>query len=179
MQYHTVSFHEDLCQRRAKRNPSKELVCCGVTMEDLYPADEWNFVYGQARMSQGVGIYSFARLDPNYLVKSNRSRPVPLEESERILILRRSIKILLHELGHLFGLRHCIYYICLMNGANHEVEMDRQPLHLCPVCLRKLHSTFNFNISTLYNRFAKLCRQYQFEDEYLWYKNRLEHLQEN
>lgn len=28
---------------------------------------------------------------------------------------------------------------CVVNGANNLRESDAQPLHLCPVCLRKLH----------------------------------------
>jgi len=27
-----------------------------------------------------------------------------------------------------------------MNGANNDEEMDRTPLHLCPICLRRLCS---------------------------------------
>jgi archaemetzincin len=43
-----------------------------------------------------------------------------------------------HEVGHVLTLRHCTAFACLMNGSNHLDELDRQPLHLCPVCLRKL-----------------------------------------
>jgi hypothetical protein len=32
----------------------------------------------------------------------------------------------------------CTAYACLMNGSNHQEEKDRRPMHLCPVCLRKL-----------------------------------------
>ena len=50
----------------------------------------------------------------------------------------RCTKVLTHETGHLFGIRHCIHYECLMCGCNHREEFDRHPIHLCPVCLRKL-----------------------------------------
>ena len=43
-----------------------------------------------------------------------------------------------HEIGHMFGVKHCVYYNCAMNGSNHLQESDRRTEHLCPVCLRKL-----------------------------------------
>ena len=45
---------------------------------------------------------------------------------------------MVHEIGHIFGLMHCIYYECIMNGSNGSHE-DRHPDHtLCPKCLAKL-----------------------------------------
>jgi archaemetzincin len=29
------------------------------------------------------------------------------------------MKVLTHETGHLFGLAHCVYFHCVMNGSNH------------------------------------------------------------
>ncbi len=31
----------------------------GITMDDLYPDPSWNFVFGQASLHEGVGVYSF------------------------------------------------------------------------------------------------------------------------
>ncbi len=45
---------------------------------------------------------------------------------------RRSIKVLTHETGPMFGLTHCICFRCVVNGSNHLQESDRRPLHLCP-----------------------------------------------
>ena len=75
-----------------------------------------------------------------------KSTNIGLTIEHRKIILRRSIKILLHELCHLFGLKHCIYYLCSMNAANNEAEMNRQSLYLCPICLHKLYSTLQFDI---------------------------------
>lgn len=38
-------------------------------------------------------------------------------EFEKLLMLR-IFKIATHEIGHMFGLLHCIYYNCLMMGTN-------------------------------------------------------------
>ncbi|CAF3845778.1 unnamed protein product [Rotaria sp. Silwood1] len=179
-QYRTDGFHNYLSQTRHQRDTRRELLCVAVTMADIYPDESWNFVYGQARPIDGVGVYSFARLDPLFYRKSSEDLlRIPLTHEHRIIMLRRCIKILLHELGHLFGLHHCIYYICLMNGANNEIEMDRQPLWLCPVCLRKLYSTLRFDIRHLYETFANLCEKYELEDERIWYQKRLDCIRGN
>ena len=44
----------------------------------------------------------------------------------RLTILYRSCKVLSHEVGHLFGIEHCIYYECLMCGCNHLEEFDKR-----------------------------------------------------
>jgi len=31
---------------------------------------------------------------------------------------------MLHEIGHMFGLKHCVYYECLMNGIMSVEEQD-------------------------------------------------------
>ncbi len=43
-----------------------------------------------------------------------------------------------HEVGHILGMEHCVYYECAMNGANSLDEDDKAPLHLCPVCMAKV-----------------------------------------
>jgi len=50
----------------------------------------------------------------------------------------RSCKTMVHELGHLFGLRHCVYFSCNMNGSNTTREAGEKSFRLCPICLKKL-----------------------------------------
>ncbi|CAF0744533.1 unnamed protein product [Adineta steineri] len=176
-QYLTGDFHNYLVQTRPQRDPRRELLCVAVTMADIYPGEGWNFVYGEARPKDGVGVYSFARLDPLfYRADFEEILRTSLTEEHRILMFRRCIKVLLHEIGHLFGLNHCIYYVCLMNGANNEKEMDRQPLYLCPICLCKLHSTLQFDVQHLYETFADQCDKHGLEAECSWYQKRLEYI---
>jgi archaemetzincin len=110
--------------------PADGFCLLAITMEDLYPEPSWNFVFGQASLNEGVGVYSFARYDPPFYGE-------PRGKDYQALLLHRSMKVLTHETGHMFGLTHCIYFHCVMNGSNHLRESDRRPLHLCPVCLRK------------------------------------------
>src|ERR1035437_10091489 len=46
--------------------PGDAFCLLGITMEDLYPEESWNFVFGQASLNERVGIYSFARYDPGF-----------------------------------------------------------------------------------------------------------------
>eukprot|EP01102_Stenamoeba_stenopodia_P013530 TRINITY_DN4402_c0_g1_i2.p1 TRINITY_DN4402_c0_g1~~TRINITY_DN4402_c0_g1_i2.p1 ORF type:complete len:212 (-),score=22.13 TRINITY_DN4402_c0_g1_i2:56-691(-) len=94
----------------------------GITMLDLYPDEKWNFVFGEASPKDGTGVYSFARYG----------------EAEDELLLR-SLKTLVHEILHLCGIEHCIYFSCCINGSNSLEESDLQPMHLCPIDLLKLY----------------------------------------
>ncbi|KAI1362253.1 hypothetical protein F5Y08DRAFT_277826 [Xylaria arbuscula] len=50
----------------------------------------------------------------------------------------RVARTLIHELGHCFGMDHCVFYACNMQGTAGMAEDVRQPPYLCPVCLEKL-----------------------------------------
>jgi archaemetzincin len=113
---------------------------------------------------------SFARYDPAFYGE-------PRAPGYEVLLLRRSCKVLAHETGHMFGLAHCTYFNCLMNGSNHLVEADRRPLHLCPVCLRKLQSSIGFDVLQRYSALEGICRVNGFTDEADWLTRRLENLQ--
>ncbi len=43
-----------------------------------------------------------------------------------------------HELGHCFGIDHCVYYACVMQSTASLAEDVRQPPYLCPVDLAKV-----------------------------------------
>ena len=62
-----------------------------------------------------------------------------LSEKDEKLFFKRCIKVLVHEIGHLFGLKHCVYFECIMNGSNNLDESDEKPVYLCPICLHKLY----------------------------------------
>jgi len=52
--------------------------------------------------------------------------------------LFRLCRTVSHELGHCFGLDHCMYKACVMQGTASVAEDMRQPPYLCPVCEAKL-----------------------------------------
>jgi len=149
-----------------RRLPSDGFAVLGITMLDLYPDPAWNFVFGQADVRHQVGVYSFARYDPRFYGQR-------ASIDSRQLMLRRSCKVLAHEIGHMFGINHCVWYRCLMNGSNHLAEADTRPLHLCPVDLRKLHWSIGFDVVERYRCLQMFAEQAGFEDEARWLADRL------
>eukprot|EP00933_Yihiella_yeosuensis_P005417 TRINITY_DN109924_c0_g1_i1.p1 TRINITY_DN109924_c0_g1~~TRINITY_DN109924_c0_g1_i1.p1 ORF type:complete len:429 (-),score=58.47 TRINITY_DN109924_c0_g1_i1:349-1635(-) len=125
-----------------------------VTMWDLYPREEWNFVYGLASLQSRVGVFSFVRHTPDERGKT--------AEWTAAQMLHRSMKTMIHEIGHMFGMKHCTWYNCLMRGSNGEgVEHQLNYLHLCPVCLRKLHWSIGFDVPAHYQRQLQVYQEYE------------------
>jgi archaemetzincin len=159
----------DILALLRRRLPDDAYALLGITMADLYPEESWNFVFGQASLRERVGVYSFARYDPRFY---GQEPP----EDWQMLLLRRSCKVLAHEMSHMFGIQHCIYFHCLMNGSNHLAESDARPLHLCPVDLRKLQHSAGFDWVERYRRLREFCLKAEFTDEARWLSKRLEYL---
>ena len=157
----------DILRLLPKKLPEDAFCMLAVTTEDLYPQESWNFVFGQASLRERVGVFSFARYDPTFFGGE------PAEDVAK-LVLRRSCDVLVHETGHMFGIRHCIHYHCIMNGSNHLDESDAAPMHLCPVCLRKLQLSARFDPRARYAKLVKFYAKHGFEEEGSWVKARLE-----
>jgi archaemetzincin len=150
-----------------KENLPVDAFCLmAITMEDLYPHPTWNFVFGQASLRERVGVYSFARYDFAFYGEERG-------KDYKKLILWRSCKVLVHEICHQFGIEHCIYYHCVMNGSNHLEESDARPQHLCPIDLRKLYYSIGFDPVERYNKLLNFYEECGFEKEAKWVKERL------
>ncbi|MBA62784.1 MAG: hypothetical protein CMJ76_10515 [Planctomycetaceae bacterium] len=148
------------------RLPTNAYCLLAVTMTDLYPAESWNFVFGQASLQQRVGVYSFARYQPGFPGAGD-------PDTAKARMFRRSVKTLLHETAHMFGMQHCIYYNCLVNGSNHLQETDTVPLHFCPVCLRKAFRANPELPSVRYPRIAATFREVGLTAEAEWFEERV------
>ncbi|WP_395753485.1 archaemetzincin [Prosthecobacter sp.] len=148
------------------RKPRDAYALIAVTMEDLYPDEEWNFVFGQAMLQGGAGVFSFARYDPAFYGEAGN-------DQTKALILQRSCKVLSHEMGHMFGLMHCVFYECIMNGSNHLGETDARPMHLCPVCLRKLQMGAGFDLLRREEALHKFYEGNAIKDEADWSGRRI------
>ncbi len=119
------------------------------TNYDLYPGDTWAFVFGQASLQNRVGVWSLARLKDMVIEKDN--------DRDRLLI--RTLKIAMHETGHMFSMKHCTKYECLMSGTNHLGETDRRPLDACPECMAKIAWAMNYDPVKRYNALAAFWRK--------------------
>ncbi len=102
----------------------------GIIDVDLYVPD-LNFVFGEASPAEGVAIISLVRLRQEYY-------GLPKDEE---LFLERVVKEAVHELGHLYGLRHCRDHRCVMYFSNSLVDTDRKGSTFCPEHQRQLELT--------------------------------------
>ncbi|MGD9587423.1 MAG: archaemetzincin [Pyrinomonadaceae bacterium] len=141
LQIRTAYFLDDLLP---KMLPKDAAALIAFTNYDLYPGDTWHFVFGQATLSQRVGVYSLYRLSDMTLEQDN--------DEDRLLL--RTLKIATHETGHMFSMKHCIKYECLMSGTNHLAETDRRPLDNCPECMAKVAWAMNYDPAERYRKFA-------------------------
>ena len=133
------------------RRPKDAVAVLALTTTDLWPGDDWNFVFGQASFTDRVGVWSLWRYgDP---------------ATDYPTCLRRTLKVALHETGHMFGIAHCIAYECLMNGANSLPEGDAHPLHFCPECEAKVWWACHSDPVKRYASLAEFAKTHQLVDE--------------
>jgi len=164
---HPQLLTADLLDLLRANLPEHAFCYVGITMEDLYPGENWNYVFGQASLRDRVAVYSFVRYFPAFWGEAS---------DDPTLVLRRSLKVLAHETAHAFGILHCTAHHCVMNGSNHLGESDSAPLHLCPQDLRKLQWSVGFDVVERYRRLAKVYRELGLVDEAEWVERRIERL---
>lgn len=92
-----------------------------VTSEDIY-AQGMNFVFGEAEIRGKRAIVSYHRLQ--------------IEDEE--IFRQRVLKEAVHELGHVFGLKHCRTSGCVMNFSSGVLEVDKKSPNFCSRCLSKM-----------------------------------------
>lgn len=73
--------------------------------------------------------------------------------------LGRVCRTAAHELGHCFGLDHCVYYACSMQGTCSMMEDYRQPPYLCPVDLAKLLQATGVTPENRYLKLLAFCEE--------------------
>ncbi len=60
----------------------------------------------------------------------------------------------------MFGISHCVLYLCTMNGSNSLSDSDAAPLRYCPICERKLAWNIGFDTAPRKMRLATLNRRF-------------------
>jgi archaemetzincin len=99
----------------------------GVTDVDLF-IPVLTFVFGEAQLGGHAAVVSLARLRRTY-----DDRPAP-----EAMVEARLLKECLHELGHTFGLAHCIDGACVMSRSNSVLDVDRKREAFCRDCRLRL-----------------------------------------
>jgi archaemetzincin len=149
------------------RRPRNAVAMLALTTADLWPGEGWNFVFGQASLSERVGVWSLFRF-------GNAEGP----KAESRQFRRRTFKVAVHETGHMLGIAHCTAYECGMNGANHLAEMDSRPFYFCPECVQKIWWACHADPIQRYESLIEFARRHGLDAEAeFWQKSvdRLRH----
>ena len=110
-----------------KHFPDSAMALIAFTEQDLYPGNDWNYVFGLASLKNRVGVWSYARFECECAG----------EIAEKMCYMR-TLHVAIHETGHMFVIKHCIGFECCMNGSNSLFELDRQENRMCHECLAKV-----------------------------------------
>jgi archaemetzincin len=97
----------------------------GVTDVDLF-VPGLNFVFGEAECPGRAAIISLCRLRSEFYGGSPGSG----------LLVERSVKEAVHEVGHTLGLGHCQDSLCVMFFSNSVDDTDRKRSVFCEKCGR-------------------------------------------
>lgn len=111
---------------------SDSLKTIGIFNVDLF-VPILTFIFGQAFLGGHAGIASLYRL-------GNERYGIP-KDSE--LTLDRFRKEVIHELGHTFGLIHCVNPACVMRSSTYVEDIDQKEAHLCSRCRAELEKSFS------------------------------------
>lgn len=82
------------------------------------------YIFGQAIFNGKTGIASLYRLrNEQYGIKKDNA-----------VLFKRFRKVIIHELGHTFGLVHCYGPNCVMRSSTYVENIDQKRHNLCPKC---------------------------------------------
>ena len=99
----------------------------GVVDVDIF-APGLNFVFGQADVAGRRAVISLWRLRQEFY-------GLPRDEK---LFRERTLKEAVHELGHTYGVGHCLGHNCVMHFSNSLPETDRKGWRFCSVCREEI-----------------------------------------
>jgi archaemetzincin len=109
--------------RHLSRSRGNSLKVVGVTDVDLF-VPVLKYVFGLAQVSDRCAVISIHRL------RSQFYEAPP----DNALLLERTMKTALHELGHSFGLTHCRVKRCVMFSSTRIADTDTKSDAFCPTC---------------------------------------------
>lgn len=120
-QYNASMLRRQLRTSQLSR-PPKSMI---ITDYDLF-IPVLTFVFGEAQLSGDSAIISTCRLHPNFYGQS----------PDNELLFLRLCKEVIHETGHLYGLRHCQRAGCVMAACTNIETVDARSSRFCLDCLR-------------------------------------------
>lgn len=88
----------------------------------------FTFVFGEAQLNGKHSIVSLCRLHEEFYTG----------QTDEELLFERTLKEVLHELGHNFGLLHCNNWDCVMHASSIIEEVDIKGNTYCSECRKSL-----------------------------------------
>lgn len=129
-QYDANKLLTAICQRA----PLGEIRVMGMVRVDLY-IPILTYIFGQAKLNGYAGLASLYRL---------RNEHYGLDKNYPLLIERFS-KVIIHELGHTFGLIHCSNPVCVMRSSTYVEDLDQKEKTFCLRCRTELNRVRDMN----------------------------------
>lgn len=118
-----------------KTHPANGVHLLGITAVDLF-IPMLSFVFGQAQLNGSVAVVSSARLTQQFYELPD----------DNFLTTQRTVKEAVHEIGHTFGLTHCLDKRCPMSLSTTVTSIDTKGTRLCGSCRIALHVYQNTSI---------------------------------
>jgi archaemetzincin len=112
------------------RYQSDSLKVIGLFRVDLF-IPILTYIFGQAIFKGRTGIASIYRL---------KNEQYGMNKDE-FLLLERFRKVVIHELGHTFGLVHCYVPSCVMRSSTYVEDIDQKKQNLCSKCRDQINAS--------------------------------------
>jgi archaemetzincin len=100
-----------------------------ITDVDIY-VPVLTFIFGEAQLNGKHSVVSVCRLHEEFYSG----------ESNDHILLERTLKEILHELGHNYGLVHCLNWDCVMHSSPGIEEVDIKGNTFCRSCSLKVEN---------------------------------------
>ena len=117
----------------SERAPAHELKVMGMVRVDLY-IPILTYIFGQAKLNGYTGLASLYRLHNEHYGL----------EADYNLLIERFSKVIIHELGHTFGLIHCSNPVCVMRSSTYVEDLDQKDKKFCQRCRTELNRVREF-----------------------------------
>ncbi len=129
-QYHSTTILKLMIENIS--NQSSKVV--GIVKNDLF-IPVLTYVFGEAQLNGKCSLVSLFRLHEEFYSG----------KSDYELLKQRTIKEILHELGHNFGLIHCKDWECVMHSSSSIEEVDIKGDGYCKLCSQRIKETFEIS----------------------------------
>ena len=84
----------------------------------------FTYIFGEAQLNGKHSVVSLCRLHEEFYTG----------RTDDELLFQRTMKEILHEVGHNFGLTHCLNWECVMHSSKNVEEVDIKGATYCKEC---------------------------------------------